>query len=308
MRIRPHVLDCFGFAAAASRLSFVWLATALALALASSAVAAEDPTDLVVDVRLFEARNVSPDYAAMESLSFFIDTDGTGITDRQWLSTIARKVSDSFLATLVVDTVPVESSQATWSFQKRSRALRTVVDVTDFAATGPFSSSVSVDLMRRGDAERSFEHDIELRLGQTMVFSAPGLEFSASEYLSHFRDYKDADGRSELYDRLRDYSTFLIMALTLREEPASDGEPPVMLELPSDSKLPRLESSLGIEAVGTIEMEITVGTDGAPARVRILRSSVPEVNPRLLGEAPGWRFPDASGQTGRLVLEVKTEP
>lgn len=289
------------------------LTRAFGLALVLGAVAApiagaEDlPKNLVVDLRLFEARSRSPDFKTLESLAFFIETEGADVTDRQWLATIARKVPDSYLATLMMATVRVENDAAHLKLDKRSRSFETHVDLSEYLERGTFTATVSGELKRRDEPQRSFEKTIELRAGSTFVVSGAGFELSASEYLSHFRDYSDADHRRDVYDRLRDYGVFLILAVTPRieEEPA---EAPVALSLPPDVEIPLLESPLDVRLVGTVEIEIDVDNGGVPERIRIVRSSLPEVNPRLLGEAPNWRFPDAAGKTGRLVLELTAEP
>ena len=277
--------------------------------LATGARANEIPAALIVEMRLFEARSMTPDYQAMEELSFFIDTDGVGVSDRQWLSTIARKVPDSFLATLAVETVAVEDNAVSLALTKRSRRVETTIDLDGYVEDAVFKASVRGELRRGDEPQRSFDNEIELEVGKTFVWSSPDLELSASEYLSHFRDYEGSDERRELYDRLRDYATFLIVAATLRLG-SGPAEPhrPVTLKLPAGTELPALESALGIEVVGTIEMELDIADDGTPTDVRIIRSSLPEVNPRILGEAPSWRFPEASGKTGRLVLEVRADP
>ena len=280
-----------------------------ALVMTTPSAHGEDlPNNLVVDFRLFEARSTSPDFQAMESLAFFIETDGAGVTDRQWLATIARKVPDSFLATLRTETVKVEGGAAHLKVEKRSRSFETRIDLSEFLERGTFEATVTGELKRRNESQRSFEKTIELRAGGTFVVSGPGLELSASEYLSHFRDYSDADHRREVYDRLRNFGVFLILAVTLRLTDEPEGEPPVMLSLPPDVELPILESPLDVRLVGTIELELDIDANGAPEDVKIVRSSIPEVNPRLLGEASTWRFPNAAGTTGRLVLQLTAEP
>jgi hypothetical protein len=39
-----------------------------------------------------------------------------------------------------------------------------------------------------------------------------------------------------------------------------------------------------------------------------VRSSIPEVNSRILGEADSFRFPDAAGKKARLTLSLRAEP
>ena len=281
---------------------------ALVITTTPSAHGEDVPKNLVVDFRLFEARSISPDYKAMESLAFFIDTDGAGVSDRQWLATIARKVPDSFLATLKAETIRVEGSAAHLEVAKRSRSFETRIDLSEYLERGTFNATVTGELKRRNESQRAFEKTIELRAGGTFVVSGRGFELSASEYLSHFRDYSDADHRREVYDELRDFGVFLILAVTLRVTDEPEKETPVILSLPPDVELPVLESPLDVRLIGTIELELDIDANGAPEDVKIVRSSIPEVNPRLLGEASKWRFPNAAGTTGRLILELTAEP
>ena len=56
----------------------------VALPTASPAPALDDlPGDLVIDIRVFEARSRTPDFKAMEELAFFINTDGQGVSENQ---------------------------------------------------------------------------------------------------------------------------------------------------------------------------------------------------------------------------------
>jgi len=276
---------------------------------AGGAIADEIPANLVADIRIVEARSTTPNFQAMEELSFFIDSDGIGVNEHQWLATIARNVQHSFLATLVLETIPVAASRAEIEVKRRSRSFDVSLDLQAFLSKGVFTADVSAELLRSGESERSFRQAIELQLGKTYIWSGPGLEFSASEYLSYFRDYNDRDARQALYSKLREYTTYLVFAVTLRlDDDASARKAPMVLTLPSETVLPELASPLGIGLVGTIELELEVDSEGSPTDVRIVRSSLPEANPRLLGEADEWRFPEASGQTGRLVLELEAEP
>lgn len=282
----------------------------VALALVGHASAADEiPGDVVADIHVFEARSSAPDFKAMEELAFFINTDGRGVSETQWLATIARQATDSFLATLAAETLTLETPSAELTIQKRSRRLTLSVDLSEFLAEGVFHADVVGTLARRDEAQRTFEQTIELRAGQTYVWSGRGLELSASEYLSHFRDYSDGDHRRELYDKLRNYTTFLIVALSLRRtESAPESGEVVTLSLTDEMAIPEFESPLGIEIVGTIELELVIDASGAPTDAKVVRSSIPEVNSRVLGEAEGWRFPEAGGKTGRLVLELTALP
>jgi len=266
------------------------------------------PDDLVVDVRVFEARSSSPDFKAMEELAFFINTDGGGVSEEQWLATIAGKATDSFLATLAFETIALESPSLVLELTKRSRTLKLSVDLSNFLSEDLFHADVHGELLRRDESQRSFEQTIEVRVGQTYVWSGRDLELSASEYLSHFRDYKDGDDRGELYSKLRNYTTFLIVALTPRLIGTSSSAEPVSLEIPDGAVVPALESPIDAELTGTVALELEIGADGTPAQVRIVRSSIPEVNSQILSAVEHWNFSEGRGKKGRLTLELRASP
>lgn len=279
-------------------------------ALASSALVDDNvPAELIVDVRVLEARSVEPDFKAMEELSFFINTDGIGVSEHQWLATIARQAPDSFLATLAFERLAVNGATSELRLDKRSRSLSLALSLSEFVPSEVFGATVSGKLTRGGETERSFEHVIELRVGQTYVWSGRDLELSGTEYLSYFRDYRDRDGRATLYDKLRDFTSFLIVAYSVRlAEDVETASEQVMLQLPDGVELPDFASVLGIDIVGTIELELALDDSGAPADVKIARSSIPELNSQILGAASTWRFPEARGKKGRLSLELVAKP
>ncbi len=278
----------------------------LALMSAPAASGADIPGNLVLDVRLYEARSASPDFRVMESLSFFVDTDGAGVSESQWLATLARQVPEAFLATLANETVEVDGSVARFVFSKRTRSLELSFDLKEFLPRGTFAAKAQARLARGEETVRAFDRDVELRLGQTYVFGSRDLELSASEYVSHFRDFENAEERGKLYESLRPYSFFLVVAVTprLAEDPVSEPVP-VSLET---SVIPALESPLGVPLVGEIVLELTIDSGGAPEEIRIVRSSIPEVNSRILGESASFRFPKAAGKKARLTLALHAEP
>ncbi|MGH9388898.1 MAG: hypothetical protein ACRD1Z_04730, partial [Vicinamibacteria bacterium] len=190
---------------------------ALALTGAPAAGAGADiPGNLVVDVRLYEARSASPDFQVMENLSFFVDTDGTGVSESQWLATIARQVPGAFLATLAHETVDVDGSIARFILPKRTRSLELSFDLKDFLERGTFAATAAARLARGEETVRAFDRVVELRVGETYVFGSRDLELSASEYVSHFRDFESSDERGKLYESLRAYAFFLVVAVTPR--------------------------------------------------------------------------------------------
>lgn len=283
---------------------------ALALTGAPAAAAGADiPGNLVVDVRIYEARSASPDFRVMEKLSFFVDTDGSGVSDSQWLATIARQVPDAFLATLSNETLDVDGSIVRFVYPKRSRSLELSFDLKDFLARGTFTATAATRFARGEETVREFDRTVELRVGQTYVFGSRELELSASEYLSHFRDFEGSEDRGQLYESLRPYSFFLVVAVTPRivEESTPAREEPVTVSI-DPSRIPRLESPLGIPLVGEIVLELLLDSSGVPSDAKVVRSSLPEVNARILGECMNFRFPEAAGKKARLTLPLRVEP
>jgi len=282
----------------------------LAIALAGvpgAASGADIPGNLLVDVRIYEARSTSPDFSVMENLSFFVETDGTGVSETQWLATIARQVPEAFLATLASETVDLEGSIARFVLPKRTRSLELTFDLEDFLERGTFAATTAARLARGDETVRAFDREIELRVGQTYVFASRDFELSASEYLSHFRDVENAEERGELYQSLRAYTFFLVVAVTprLAKEPAESE--PVAVPVGSNV-IPPLESPLGIPLIGEIVLALDIDSTGAPTDAWIVRSSIPEVNSRVLGETASFRFPDAAGKKALLTLSLRAEP
>jgi hypothetical protein len=263
----------------------------------------------VVDVRIYEARSTAPDFGVMEKLSFFVETDGTGVSDARWLATLARQIPDAFLATLATDTVKVDGSLARFTIQKRTRALELSFDLAGFLERGTYNGTAQVRLARGDETIRSFERALELRTGQTYVFASRDLELSASEYLSHLRDFESNEERGKLYETLRHFTFFLVVAVTPRmaEESAEARSEPVEASI-APEMVPVIESPLGIPLTGEIELELAVDDGGTPKEARIVRSSLPEVNSRVLGAAASFQLPQVAGKNARVVLPLRLEP
>jgi hypothetical protein len=92
----------------------------------------------------------------------------------------------------------------------------------------------------------------------------------------------------------------------MAEEPAPGSEPVSVSVDPS--VIPPLESPLGIPLVGEIVLDLDIDSKGAPTNARIVRSSIPEVNSRVMGESASFRFPEAAGKKARLTLSLRAEP
>jgi hypothetical protein len=191
---------------------------------------------------------------------------------------------------------------------KRSRSLELSIDLKDFLDRGTFTARTATRLLRGDETLREFDRNLELRIGQTYVFGSRELELSASEYLSHFRDFQGPHEREQLYDGLRPYTFFLVVAITPRliEESAPPSE--FVIVSIDESLIPHLESPLGIPLVGEIELELALDSSGAPTDAKIRRSSLPEVNSRILGECMTFRFPEAAGRKARLALSLHAGP
>jgi hypothetical protein len=276
------------------------------LTLPLPARASDVPANLVLDVRLFEARSTQPNFDAMEKLAFFVNTDGTGVSDSQWLATVARQVPEAMLATLASETIVPEGPGARFELDKRSRAFVLEVNLAAYLEKGTFTAAVQVGLRRGDERLREFDREIELRVGQTYVWSGRDLELSASEYVSHFRDFEDTDHRGKLYEKLRGFTLFAVIAVTPRLVDSPPGDV-VEVSLPNDL-LPKLQSPLQIPLVGEVVLDLVVDSSGKPTAASIARSSLPEVNPRILGEAPQWSFPEAAGKKARLTLKLSADP
>jgi hypothetical protein len=285
------------------------LALLALLAAAATADSADSkvPENLVLDLRLYEARSSQPDYDAMEGLHFFIDTDGRGVTEQQWLATILRKTPDAVLATLASETLPAGGGSARFSLSKRTRSFDVRVDLKEFSEKEAFTAKAEISLLTGDERLRSFGSEIQLRLGQTYVWGSRDLEFSASDYLSHFRDFESTEDRGELYQSLRRYTFFLVLAATPRIAEAA-AEEPVVVDRNDSVSLGSLESPLGVRVDGKVEVELTLDGEGAPTEARVVRSSVPELNALVLGAAPSWRFPEAAGKKARLTLDLHARP
>ena len=107
------------------------------------------PENLVLDFRVFESRTEYPDYDAMETLSFFIDTDGRAVTATQWPGTIAKKVPETFLAALIFDTAPVVDGVSRFEWSKGSRRIKTEIQIEGFHPAGTFKTQLETSVHAR---------------------------------------------------------------------------------------------------------------------------------------------------------------
>jgi len=267
------------------------------------------PDNLVIDLRLFESRSTAPNYAAMSGLSFFIMTDGRDVSAMQWPSTLSKQVPDTFLAALIADTVPVEQGVARFEWTTGTRSIHSEVHIESYHPAGTFKAQIQIRFMRGSDVLREHQRELDLQMHRTTVWSGDELEITPSDYLSHFREFADREGRGQLYELLRPNTFFLILAATprlLTEEEARRWEAARTLALPPGVEPPALGNPTGIPLKGTILLSFELDENGRPVNPQIARSSFPEANLRMVEEAMQWQFPAAQGdpRAGRIEIEL----
>jgi hypothetical protein len=269
------------------------------------------PENLVVDLRVFEARSINPNYDRLDSLSFFIDTDGRQVTANQWLATLAGKIPGSFLAAIAFKTVRVRGTVARFEWFHRSRGFHVDIDLSSYHPSGRFEAQCHATWKRRGETLRQFVKPITLKVGQTSAWSAEELEVDLRDYLSNFRGYRDGGHRGLLFEKLQSRSIHLILVATPRlladDETAELS--PEKLQKPADRPMPEFDNPLGIPLFGSVVVGFEIGPSGTPLYPQIVWSTVPEANPRVLNEVILWRFPPPKGATpgrrwGVVALEV----
>ena len=263
--------------------------------------------DLVVDIRVFETRDANPDRALMRDLGFAIATDGRAVTANQWLATLSKKVPGSFIAALASETVRVDEGTARVSWSLRSRSLGIVLDLESPDADGKIKARVETTFSKSGQPVRQLQDGIELRLGQTTAWSREDLEVNMRDYLSHFREYSDGEHRGLMYEKLRSRSVHLVLTATPRllQQDERSQLSPIELEPPPGTELPVIDNQLGVPLQGTIIVGFELGPSNVPINPQIVWSTIPEANPRILGEVGSWKFDDIAATATRTWGRVK---
>ncbi|MFQ5947207.1 MAG: energy transducer TonB, partial [Anaerolineae bacterium] len=227
-----------------------------------------------------------PDYPTMEALSFFIKTDGRAVTAQQWPGTLAKKVQESFVAALIYDTAPVEQGASHFQWTNGSRSIKTEIRIDDYHPAGTFKARLDSQFTRGSRTTLELSRELELQMGRTSVWSSNDLEISATDYLSHFREYKDREARGLLYEQLRPYTIFLVMAVTPRVLLThEEAGPRRTLSMPPGAEVPLLVKPSGVPLQGTILLGFSIDETGAPVNPQVLRSTLPEANLRIVEEA-----------------------
>ncbi len=269
------------------------------------------PDNLVVDLRVFEARSSNPDLSTLNQLSYFVNTDGRKATANQWLATLANKVSGAWLAQLAYETVPVEQGRARLRLPNGSRSFNLDIDFDSFHPSGLFKAQAAATLMREGEPIRRFEREVYFQLGRTSLWSGSDLELAVTDYISHFREYRDREGRGLLFEKLRAERIHLILAATPRlcRDEETGQLSPKRLTLPPGRVIPELDNPYDVPMKGTVLVGFELDAEGKPVNPQIVRTTLPEANPHILRESLGWRFtvsPRAPGDRmwGRVEVEL----
>jgi hypothetical protein len=126
-----------------------------------------------------------------------------------------------------------------------------------------------------------------------LVWSGEEMEIAHTEYLSHFREYKDREHRGLLYEKLRSRTIHLVLVATPRllEDEETPQLAPESLNLPPGTILPELDNVYGVPLKGTITVGFELDASGKPVNPQVVWSTLPEANPRILGESLNWSFP-----------------
>jgi hypothetical protein len=270
------------------------------------------PDNIVVDLRIFEARSGNPNYSAFEDLGFFINTDGRRVTENQWLATVAGKVPGSFVAALAAKTARVEAGFARFEWTNRSRSFHVDIDMSGYSSSDRFDSELAVAWMRQDETILRFTKLVTLQVGRTAALSARELEIKLADYLSTFRGYRDREHRGLLFEKLQTKAIHLILVATPRllAEDERAQLSPENLSPPAGSSLPELDNPLGVPLNGTIVVGFEIASSGAPVNPQIVWSTIPEANSRILGEVADWHFPSPEGapqarRWGEVEIEVE---
>lgn len=262
-------------------------------------------------VRVFEVRRINSDFGPIEGLSFRLENDGSRVHPSQWLATLARQVPNGFLAQLLslrLDRLP-EAGAPAWEGQhvRGRRAVRVRVEDDPGAATEAAGTRTELTLLRDGEPVWTASAMDALDPGATVVQSGRDFEVSPSRYLSWFRHAPDLAARERLYGRLRGHSIWLVVTVS-RPAEAVPAASPLRLDPPRDPRLEELESTVVPEAEGVTELLIRLDRGGRPLHFDIASTTLPEVTPRLLGIASGWRFPEAADREVLVTVPVATRP
>lgn len=292
------------------------LASALTLCLAASLTSSINaqttpfPDNLVVDLRVFEARSSNPDLPTLNQLSYFVNTDGREATANQWLATLANKIGGAWLAQLAYETVPVEEGRARLRLPNASRSFNIDIDFDSFNASGLFKAQAITTLTRAGKPLRRFEREVDFQLGRTSLWSGSDLEIALTDYISHFREYQGRESRGLLFEQLRAERIHLILAATPRlcREEETGQLTPRRLTLPAGTEIPDLDNPYDVPMNGTVLVGFELDAEGAPVNPQIVRTTLPEANPHILRESLDWRFTLAARAPGNRMwgrVEVK---
>jgi hypothetical protein len=267
------------------------------------------PKNLIAELRIFESRNANPDRDKLSELDFLIKTDGRGVTANQWLATMVKQVPNASVAALAYDISRVnEDGRSTFRWINGRRSLDVEIRIVARTPPNRFQAEVRSVLRRDEEALSETQREANLQLNRTTIWST---EVEPTDYMSLFRQHQDLETRGLLYEELRSRSVHLLVAISLRV--LRDDEIPQLtpfpLSLPPGVEIPEIENPFDFSVTGDIVVGFELSAEGAPVNPEITWSTLPEINPFILGETKNWRFPSSAPDTrqrkwGRVDLNL----
>jgi hypothetical protein len=265
---------------------------------------------MVIEVRIFQSRNANPDRDKLSELDFMIQTDGRGVTANQWLATMSKQVPNASVAALAYNLSRVnEDGQSMFRWTNGRRSLDVEIRIVSHRPPNHFQAEIHSALRRDEQALSETQREAHLQLNRTTIWST---EVAPTDYMSLFRQHHNLETRGLLYEELRSRSVHLLVAVSLRV--LRDDEIPQLtpfsLPLPPDVEIPKIENPFDFSVTGTIVVGFELSSEGVPVNPEITWSTLPEINPIILGETKKWRFPSSAPtpdqrKWGRVALDFE---
>jgi hypothetical protein len=264
------------------------------------------PKNLIAELRIFESRSPNPDRDKLSELDFLVKTDGRRITANQWLATMTKQVPGSSVFALAYEISPVgDDGRSAFRWTNGRRSLDVDIRIVSRSSSNRFQAEIRSVLSRDEEPLSKTQREVGLQLNRTTIWST---EVELSNYLSHFREHRNIEARGLLFEYLRSRSVHLLVAISLRV--LRDDEVPQLEPIPlSISEPPEIDNPFDFPAIGTIVVGFELSPDGIPLNPEITWSTLPEINPVILGAARKWSFPSSTSdgnarKWGRVELKV----
>ncbi len=266
------------------------------------------PKNLIAELRIFESRSANPDRDKLSELDFLIKTDGRGVTANQWLATMVKQVPDSSVAALAYGIARVtDDGRSAFRWTNGRRSLDVEIRIVSGAPLYRFQAEIHSVLRYDDEPLSENRREAGLQLNRTTIWST---EVEPTDYMSLFRQHRNLETRGLLYEELRSRSVHLLVAISLRV--LRDDEMPQLtpLTLRPGVEVPEIENPFDFPVTGTIVVGFELSPEGTPVNPEITWSTLPEINPFILGETKNWRFPSSAPDInqrkwGRVELNLE---